>query len=239
MITFLGAHPEWRTKAKAEIEGLLFACSVTADASSPSPSLSSHLSVIPLGVWESQTPVLDSIIQETLRVAQPHAAMRRNIGKEVCIDDKVIPTGAYVLYPFSDVHLNPDLCQLVLLSLVFEMLKREQIPILGNLILDGILRPKPRIVTSVGEEVRLGSITMILTNSTQLLLGKTLCLGSRLAKLELKLITSMFLLGFDHVVVDKMGLANPLPRPNWNDTLHCRPVTGSCYIKYERSSLPL
>lgn len=49
------------------------------------------------------------MIKETLRIAQPHTAMRRNLGPEMYIDGKVIPTGAYVVYPFSDVHLNPEI----------------------------------------------------------------------------------------------------------------------------------
>jgi sterol 14-demethylase len=35
--------------------------------------------------------------------------MRRNVGPEIYINNKIIPTNAYVVYPFSDVHLNPDL----------------------------------------------------------------------------------------------------------------------------------
>ena len=35
--------------------------------------------------------------------------MRRNLGPEIYIDNKIIPTDAYVIYPFSDVHLDPDL----------------------------------------------------------------------------------------------------------------------------------
>lgn len=66
--------------------------------------------MVPLDAWENNTPVLDAIIRETLRVAQPHAAMRRNMGGEIIIEGKVVPTGAYVLYPFSDVHLDPELC---------------------------------------------------------------------------------------------------------------------------------
>jgi cytochrome P450 len=76
---------------------------------SDSYSLSQQLSSIPLEAWESETPVLDSLIRETLRIAQPHTAMRRNLGPDVTIDGKTIPSMAYVVYPFSDVHLNPDL----------------------------------------------------------------------------------------------------------------------------------
>jgi cytochrome P450 len=112
LITFLGANSEWKSKAKAEIEQLLDEHPIDTDVSCRAQSLSAHLSLVPLEAWESRTPVLDSIIRETLRLAQPHAAMRRNIGKETYISGKIIPTGAYVLYPFSDVHLNPELCKL-------------------------------------------------------------------------------------------------------------------------------
>ena len=71
-------------------------------------SLSARLGTIPLEAWENDTPVLDAIIRETTRVAQPHTAMRRNLGPELYINDKLIPTGAYVIYPFSDVHLDPE-----------------------------------------------------------------------------------------------------------------------------------
>lgn len=53
--------------------------------------------------------MLDAIIRETLRVAQPHTAMRRNLGPDVFINDKLIPSGSYVVYPFSDVHLDPEI----------------------------------------------------------------------------------------------------------------------------------
>jgi cytochrome P450 len=67
------------------------------------------LSSIPLTAWENETPVMDMLIRETLRIAQPHSAMRRNMGPETYIDGKVIPTGTLVVYPFSNVHLNPTL----------------------------------------------------------------------------------------------------------------------------------
>lgn len=104
LITFLGCHPEWRTKAASEVEAL-----VANTQTLPSDSLSSRLAALPLDVWESETPVLDAIIKETTRVAQPHTAMRRNLGPPLYIDGKLVPTGAYVIYPFSDVHLDPTL----------------------------------------------------------------------------------------------------------------------------------
>lgn len=72
------------------------------------------------------------------------------------------------------------------------------------------------------------------------LTGKTVCLGQRLARMELKLITSMMLLGFQYSIVDANG-ARPdiLPRPNWNDILLCRPDKGNYYLAYDRTELSL
>jgi Cytochrome P450 len=108
ILLFLGAHPQWRAKAMAEIEAMMRAYPLSTPPGSSS-SLSGHLAAISLDVWESETPTLDAIIRETLRIAQPHIAMRRNLGPEVYINDKAIPTGAYVVYPFMDVHLDPEL----------------------------------------------------------------------------------------------------------------------------------
>ena len=77
-------------------------------------------------------------------------------------------------------------------------------------------------------------------NTTYRRIGKNICAGQRLARIELKLVASMFLLGFDFSIVDHFGKArnskttNSMPRPNWNDTLQCRLPSGSCYLKYER-----
>lgn len=105
LITFLGCHPEWQKKAVAEIETLLASHPFP---SNEKPSLSAHLATIPISAWESQTPILDGFIRETLRLAQPHIAMRKNVGPDVYIGDKVVPSGTFLIYPFSDIHLNPS-----------------------------------------------------------------------------------------------------------------------------------
>ena len=52
--------------------------------------------------------------------------------------------------------------------------------------------------------------------------------------------TAMFVLGFNYSVIDKSGApSNPLPVPNWNDILLCRPPAGSFDIKYQRTSFAL
>ena len=110
LLTYLGAHPEWKAKAHAEIESLVFAHSLAPyKAGAPLSDLSAALAQIPLNVWEGSTPVLDALIHETTRLAQPHTAIRKNMGPDVHIDGKLVPSGHYVVYPFSDVHLNEEL----------------------------------------------------------------------------------------------------------------------------------
>jgi len=88
----------------------MFAHSLTPyKAGAPLSDLSVALSQIPFDSWEGSTPVLDAVIHETTRLAQPHTAMRKNMGPDVHIDGKLVPSGHYVIYPFSDVHLNEEL----------------------------------------------------------------------------------------------------------------------------------
>lgn len=94
------------------------------------------------------------------------------------------------------------------------------------------------MATLVGEEVRPthydSSVVLILLS------GKTTCLGQRLARVELKIVTALFLLGFRHCVVDGSGkTAQQSPLPNWNDILLCRPPQGSFRLRYERTNAAL
>ncbi|KAF8916504.1 cytochrome P450 [Mucidula mucida] len=190
LLTFLGGHQEWRAKVQSEIESLLASHPMIDD----NVSLTQHLSAIPLDTWEACTPILDS----------PHAAMRRNLGPDKYISGKLIPTGAYIIYPFSDVHLDADLYP-------------------EPWTFDPSREPTKKEFGYVGW----GG-------------GKTTCLGTRLAKVELKLITAMFVVGFHHDIVNESGAtASPLPRPDWNDILQCRPPKGSCNVRYSRTAFPL
>lgn len=110
LLIYLGGLPEWKAKAKAEAESLVFTNSSTPyKAGSSLSDLSTTLSQIPLDAWEGSTPVLDALIRETTRLAQGHTAGRKNVGPDMYIDGKRIPSGHYLVYPFSDVHLNEEL----------------------------------------------------------------------------------------------------------------------------------
>ncbi|KAI0366812.1 cytochrome P450 [Pilatotrama ljubarskyi] len=236
LITFLSGHPQWKDKAAEEVRRLVAehsepsststsspppppppppssqTPSTSTSASSPLSSLSSTLSAIPLSAWETQTPVLDALIRETLRVAEPHVAMRQYLppagssgkAQPLYIAGKVVPPGAYVMYPFSDVHLSAEVYRN---PWRWDPGRTEM-----NL-------KAPYAYVGMGA-------------------GSTVCLGKRLATLELKLITALFVLGYGELrAVDGRGapLAE-LPRPNWNDILTCKPPAGSCYVRFGRTA---
>lgn len=194
-----------------------------ATPSTPTQSLAKRLAAIPLEAWESETPVLDAIIRETTRVAQPHTAMRRNIGPDTYIDGRIIPSGAYIVYPFSDIHLDPKLY-----PNPWKFDPGRPVP-----------KETPFGYVGWGGGLWFHRHLGLFSPNGLIFAGKTMCLGTRLAKVELKLIAAMFTLGFRHSVVDKVGMqADPLPIPNWNDILLCRPEE-TFYLKYERSDILL
>ncbi|KAK7678325.1 hypothetical protein QCA50_018673 [Cerrena zonata] len=195
LLAFLESHPEWKYKAIAEVEQL-----VSDHSSLPlSNSHETQLSAVPIEAWEGNMPVFDAMIRETLRVAQPHTAMRRNIGPDTYINGARIPSGAYVVYPFSDVHLN------------------------------SALYPDPWRWDPARSESKM-PFSYVGWGG-----GKTVCLGQRLAKLELKTVISLYLLEFKSDLVDGSGRRpDSLPRPNWNDALTCKPPSGSYMVEYSR-----
>ncbi|KAF8493360.1 cytochrome P450 [Russula emetica] len=111
LVTYLGCHPKWCNEARAEVRKLITSHSLetVSECNSPPDSSSTALSSIPLSAWENETPVLDMLIREAIRLSQAYVAFRRNVGPEMYIDGKVIPTGALVAYPAASVHLDPAL----------------------------------------------------------------------------------------------------------------------------------
>ncbi|KAI0356111.1 cytochrome P450 [Trametes cingulata] len=236
LITFLSGHQQWKDKAAEEVRRLIAEhaehsptspppppppstptptppFSPSASASSPLSSLSATLSAIPLSAWESQTPVLDALIRETLRVAEPHVAMRQYVpptgtngekAQPLYLAGKKVPPGAFVMYPFSDVHLSAEVYR--------DPWRWDPGRTEMNL-------KAPYAYVGMGA-------------------GSTVCLGKRLATLELKLVTALFVLGYGELrAVDARGAPlAALPRPNWNDILTCKPPAGSCYVRFGRTA---
>ncbi|OKL63003.1 hypothetical protein UA08_01231 [Talaromyces atroroseus] len=110
VLIFLSYEEHWYLTVRKEVQALISMYEPTTTTTTESfsgESIFHSLSAIPLEGWESLTPQLDLCIRETLRRAQPHTAVRRNTGPELTIADYEIPSGAFVVYPFSDTLLNP------------------------------------------------------------------------------------------------------------------------------------
>ena len=170
---------------------------------------------------------MDMLIRETLRVAQPHAAMRRNLGPEMHIDGKVIPTGTLVMYPFADVHLN---------SVLYPDPWRFD-PTRPHLEADfayvGFGGGKSLLVSLVAKLTKASLFAACVVS------GTVTCLGSRTARLMMKLVTAQLLMDFDFDTVDSSGrIADSQPEPDWNDDLTCRPVHGQFFLKYKSLNFP-
>ena len=69
LVTYLGCHPKWRNEARAEIKKIIASHSleIVSEVSDRNSS-STALSQIPLSAWENETPVLDVLIREAVRL---------------------------------------------------------------------------------------------------------------------------------------------------------------------------
>ncbi|PPQ98483.1 hypothetical protein CVT26_013884 [Gymnopilus dilepis] len=104
-LVFLAAHPEWKTKVKAEIEALI---AKHTDTVSPDP-LHKRLAAIPISAWEDEMPILESVIRESLRLAFNSALLRRNLSEPFTVAGGTIEKGDFLTYSVADVHLNPEI----------------------------------------------------------------------------------------------------------------------------------
>ncbi|KAF7974030.1 hypothetical protein HWV62_13553 [Athelia sp. TMB] len=101
---YLGAHPEWKANAVAEIQKLI---ETHTDTNSTLP-LHQRLSAIPISAWEDEMPVLELITRETLRLVNNGTMLRRNVLEDIEVSGKIIPRGAFMAYQMGDVHLNGE-----------------------------------------------------------------------------------------------------------------------------------
>ncbi len=104
-MVYLANDPYWLSKARAEIEAA--GAKYSRDKSLP---LTEQLSQLPLEAWESEFPVLELCLRDSIRLQLLGTALRKNVsGKDIPIGDgTVIPPNTFVAYPLGDVHLDPS-----------------------------------------------------------------------------------------------------------------------------------
>ncbi|KAF7974028.1 hypothetical protein HWV62_13549 [Athelia sp. TMB] len=103
-VIYLGAHPEWKAKATAEIQKLIES---HTDTTSTLP-LHQRLSSIPMSAWEDEMPALELVTRETIRIVNNGTMLRRNVVDDIEVSGKIIPRGAFMAYQMGDVHLNEE-----------------------------------------------------------------------------------------------------------------------------------
>jgi len=176
-----------------------------ANTTSSDLALHMRLSTIPLDAWEDELPSLDLIIRETLRISRSATLLRRNIEKDIQVGEAIIKRGDFLAYTSSDVHLNPD-------------------------IYTNPMAFDPDRYGPGREEDRKETFSYLGWGA-----GRHPCAGIRIAKLEMKVVLAMILLGYEYELVDGNGnYPKTVPDQNRNDLHQARPMGEPCYLKYKR-----
>src|SRR6267378_425105 len=95
----------WKQRATKEYTTLV---ANHTDTLSSEP-LHKRLATIPLNAWENELPSVDLIIRETLRMTLSFAALRRNLQRELKVDDVVIKPRDFLLYSLGRIHMDPEI----------------------------------------------------------------------------------------------------------------------------------
>ncbi|KAF8908501.1 cytochrome P450 [Gymnopilus junonius] len=150
--------------------------------------LHKRLAVIPLGAWEDQLPSVELVLKETLRLTSAGSIIRRNVQHDITVDRVVVKRGDFLTYQVADAHLNPE-------------------------IYSNPLEFDPERFVKGRVEDRKQAFAFIGWGA-----GRHPCIGMRMAKLEIKLLLALVLLGYEYGVVDGSGsFPKDLPLPDKND----------------------
>ncbi|KAF8957826.1 cytochrome P450 [Flammula alnicola] len=180
----LGSNPKWKANAISELRSLLASYSSHL-ATEP---LHKQLASIPLVAWEDESPILEAVIRETLRLTMTGAPTRRVVPNDLKIGGIVVKSGEFIVSSQADAHLNPAI----------------------------YTNPHAFDPDRFGpgrEEDRREAYSYLAWGA-----GRHPCAGMKVAKLEIKLVLAIFLLGYDYKLVDKSGnYPKALPQPDRND----------------------
>ncbi|EUC42142.1 hypothetical protein COCMIDRAFT_39795 [Bipolaris oryzae ATCC 44560] len=106
LISYLAAAPEWQDKVRQEVRK-----AVAKYARDTNASLRKQLDDIPIEAWESEFPLINACLRDTIRLHILPLFFRKNMTSDdipLGNGKEVIPGGAVVAYPSYDIHLNPE-----------------------------------------------------------------------------------------------------------------------------------
>ena len=145
--------------------------------------------------WEDELPSVDLITRETLRISGSSTAFRRNTGKDIQVGEATIKRGDFLVYSAGETNLNPDIYTN---PTTFDPNRygpgrqEDRKEAFGYLAWGAGRR---YFITVLSAEI-LQCLTNIMSS------GRHLCAGMKIAKLELKVVLAMILLGYEYELVD-------------------------------------
>ncbi|KAM3483635.1 hypothetical protein MY8738_002945 [Beauveria namnaoensis] len=107
LLSYLANDRMWYNKVQAEVDAFIARHRRTA-----AESVLDIVQRIPYHDWDTQLPVIDVCLRETLRINLYGPAIRKNISDEDVIipgTDQVVPSKAFAFYAMDGVHLNESI----------------------------------------------------------------------------------------------------------------------------------
>jgi hypothetical protein len=93
MLTYIGSSRYWYDRVRAEVDGVVD--KYVPDRSMP---LTRRFEAIPIEAWETEFPLLDYCLRDSIRLQLLGTMYRRNIDDgDVKIGNEVIPSGAFIV----------------------------------------------------------------------------------------------------------------------------------------------
>ncbi|KAF8238323.1 cytochrome P450 [Tricholoma matsutake] len=201
ILLYMAYNKEWKQKIYEEVMSLVHK---HTNSTSAEP-LHKRLAAIPVSVWEDETPVLEAVLRETLRMAINGTTLRRNVVQDLDIQGEVISRGHFLAYSQADAHMNSEIYS-------------------NPTAFDPERFSPDRLEDKNQTHAFLGWGA-----------GRHPCTGMKTAKLEIKVIVALFVAGYEFDIVDSSGqFPKSLPRPNHNDIHQPRPVGEPCFLKFKR-----
>ncbi|KAJ4361124.1 uncharacterized protein N0V89_001693 [Didymosphaeria variabile] len=107
VLCYLALNPQWKERVRAEVDG-----AILKHSTGPSQTPVDILAKLTLDEWESEFPVINMCLQESIRLQTVGTAFRKNVGdKAVKIGStgEIVPKYGFVAFPVDDVHMNSEI----------------------------------------------------------------------------------------------------------------------------------
>ncbi|KAI0593285.1 cytochrome P450 6A1 [Biscogniauxia sp. FL1348] len=198
---YLAQSPEWLARVRGEIDGV-----VARHRRSAAQSAADVLDTLPIDAWETEFPLIDLCLRESIRLSMPGAAFRKNIsGHDIPIGStgEVIPNGAFAAFLVDDVMLNSEWYT------------------------DPTRFDPGRYLEDRAEDKKVPHAYVGWGS------GRHPCLGMRFARLEMALIAAYFMAMFDFELSDRDG--NPpteAPEPVSRNFHSAKKPPHPIYLRY-------